>query len=147
VKTMSESKVVLIIDDDSDFVKAIQTLLESSGYKVRSAASGRDGLELAKAIEPNLILLDVMMSERTEGFFVLQEMRRIPALNQTPVIMISSIYSDIPAFRVDPEAGWLPANLFLPKPVEPARLLAEVVRLTSESPLPANAIAAEGRQS
>jgi CheY-like chemotaxis protein len=146
VKTMSESKTVLIIDDDRDFVRAIQTLLESSGFKVRSAASGQDGIELAKTIEPDLVLLDVMMSERTEGFFVLQEMRRIPALSQTPVIVLSSIYSDLPAFRVDPEAGWLPANLFMAKPVEPAHLLAEVVRLTSESPSPANAIAADRRQ-
>jgi two-component system, OmpR family, alkaline phosphatase synthesis response regulator PhoP len=146
VKTMSESKTVLIIDDDRDFVRAIQALLESSGYTVRSAGSGRDGLQLAKAIEPDLVLLDVMMSERTEGFFVLQEMRRIPALSQTPVIVLSSIYSDLPAFRVDPEAGWLPANLFLAKPVDPAHLLSEVVRLTSESPSPTDTIAAERRQ-
>jgi DNA-binding response OmpR family regulator len=87
------------------------------------------------------------MSERTEGFFVLQEMRRIPALSQTPVIVLSSIYSDEPAFRVDPEAGWLPANLFLAKPVEPARLLAEVTRLISESSSKTSTIAAERRQS
>jgi two-component system alkaline phosphatase synthesis response regulator PhoP len=130
---MSESKTVLIIDDDSDYVRAIQALLESSGYKVRSASSGRDGLQLAKTMEPNLILLDIMMSERTEGFFVLQEMRRVPALSSTPVIVVSSIYSDEPAFRMDPEAGWLPANLFLAKPVEPARLLAETARLTGAS--------------
>ena len=128
---MSEPKTVLMIDDDSDYVKAIQALLESAGYKVRSASNGRDGLQLAKTLQPNLILLDVMMSERTEGFFVLQEMRRVPVLNKTPVIVMSSIYSDEPSFRVDPEAGWLPANLFLAKPVEPARLLAEAKRLTS----------------
>ena len=130
---MSKSKAVLIIDDDSDFVKSIQALLESSGYSVRSAGNGREGLKLAKSIQPDLILLDVMMSERTEGFFVLQEMRRTQGLSQTPVIVMSSIYSDEPAFRVDPEAGWLPANLFLAKPVEPARLLAEAMRLTGES--------------
>jgi len=45
---MSEPKTVLIIDDDSDYVRAIQALLESSGYKVRSATNGRDGLQLAK---------------------------------------------------------------------------------------------------
>jgi CheY-like chemotaxis protein len=127
---MSELKTVLIIDDDSDYVRASQALLESSGYKVRSAANGREGLQLAKTLQPDLILLDVMMSERTEGFFVLQEMRRVPALSNTPVIVVSSIYSDEPSFRVDPEAGWLPANLFLAKPVDPARLLAEAKRLT-----------------
>ena len=130
---MSEPKTVLMIDDDSDYVKAIQALLESAGYKVRSAANGREGLQLAKTLQPALILLDVMMSERTEGFFVLQEMRRVPALSKTPVIVMSSIYSDEPSFRVDPEAGWLPANLFMAKPVEPARLLAEAKRLTSVS--------------
>jgi len=130
---MSEPKTVLMIDDDSDYVRAIQALLESAGYKFRSAANGREGLQLAKTLQPALILLDVMMSERTEGFFVLQEMRRVPALSKTPVIVMSSIYSDEPSFRVDPEAGWLPANLFMAKPVEPARLLAEAKRLTSVS--------------
>jgi CheY-like chemotaxis protein len=133
VNTMNETKAVLIIDDDSDFVRAIQALLETSGYKVRSASNGRDGLQLAKTTQPDLILLDVMMTERTEGFFVLQEMRRIPALSKTPVIVSSSIYSDEPTFRVDPDAGWLPANLFLAKPIDPTRLLTEVTRLMSES--------------
>jgi CheY-like chemotaxis protein len=141
---MSEPKTVLIIDDDGDYVRAIQALLESSGYKVRSASNGRDGLQLAKALEPDLILLDVMMSERTEGFFVLQEMRRVPALTNTPVIVMSSIYSDEPAFRVDPEAGWLPASLFLAKPLEPARLLAEAKRLTTK-PSDSSTVAAGGR--
>jgi two-component system alkaline phosphatase synthesis response regulator PhoP len=140
------TKSVLIIDDDSDFVRAIQTLLESSGYKVQSASNGRDGLQLAKNIQPDLILLDVMMSERTEGFFVMQEIRRIPALNQTPVIMMSSIYSEEPVFRVDPKAGWLPVNLFLAKPVDPARLLTEAKRLTSAPPAEKGAPASGRRE-
>jgi two-component system alkaline phosphatase synthesis response regulator PhoP len=143
---MSEPKAVLIIDDDSDFVRAIQALLESSGYKVRSAANGHDGLQLAKTIHPDLILLDVMMSERTEGFFVLQEMRRVPSLSQTPVIVMSSIYSDEPVFRVNPEAGWLPANLFLAKPVDPERLLAEAARFTGQSHSEKNTVSAGERQ-
>jgi two-component system alkaline phosphatase synthesis response regulator PhoP len=141
---MSEPKQVLIIDDDGDFVNAIQALLEFSGYKVRSARNGRDGLQLAKTIQPDLVLLDVMMSERTEGFFVLQELRRVPALSQTPVIVMSSIYSDEPVFRVDPEAGWLPASLFLAKPLDPERLLAEASRLTGKNPSEKLA-AAEGK--
>jgi len=145
VKEMSEPKTVLIIDDDSDFVRAVQALLESSGYKVRSAVNGREGLQLAKTLQPDLILLDVMMSERTEGFFVLQEMRRVPSLSNTPVIVMSSIYSDEPVFRVDPEAGWLPANLFLAKPVEPARLLAEVKQLTS-TPARTSTVVSDGRR-
>ena len=143
---MSEPKSVLIIDDDSLFVKAVQTLLESSGYTVQSASSGRDGIQLAKNMQPDLILLDVMMSERTEGFFALQEIRRIPALSQTPVIVMSSIYSEEPVFRVDPEAGWLPANLFLAKPVDPKRLLEEVARLTAGAPSTQSSVPPERKQ-
>ena len=129
---MSEPNTVLVIDDDPDFVAAIEALLTSSGYRVASASNGRDGLQEAKKLQPDLILLDVMMTERTEGFFTLQELRRVPSLSRTPVIVISSIYSVEPAFRVSPEAGWLPANLFLPKPVDPERLLEEAVRLIGD---------------
>jgi CheY-like chemotaxis protein len=128
-----EPKTVLIVDDDRDFITAIDALLQSSGYQVRSAINGREGLRLAKAIRPDLILLDIMMTERTEGFFVLQDIRRVPELKHTPLIVISSIYAEQPIFRVSPEAGWLPADLFLPKPVDPARLLVEVRRLIEAS--------------
>ncbi len=114
---MELPRSVLIIDDDPDFTEAVGGLLASSGYAVMTASNGRDGLELAKKTRPDLILLDVMMTERTEGFFTLQQIRRVPALQHTPVIVVSSIYTNQSVFRVNPEAGWLPASLFLPKPV------------------------------
>ncbi len=144
---MSEPKTVLIIDDDHDFVNAIEALLQSSGYQVRSAFDGKEGLHLARTLKPDLILLDIMMTERTEGFFVLQEARRTPELSHTPVIVISSIYAELPVFRVNPEAGWLPADLFLPKPVDPARLLAEVGRLTDAARSATSGSAAARRES
>ena len=144
---MSDMKTVLIIDDDRDYVSAIASLLESVGYRVFSAGNGRDGVEEAKVHRPDLILLDVMMAERTEGFFTLQEFRRIPELSDTPVMVISSIYTDQPIFRVSPEAGWLPADVFLPKPVDPARLLEEVRRLTGEDFLKTRNEAGAGRRS
>jgi CheY-like chemotaxis protein len=144
---MSEPKTVLIIDDDRDFVCAIEALLQSSGYEVRSAFNGRDGLHLAKTLRPDLILLDIIMTERTEGFFLLQEARRIPELSAVPVVVISSIYADQPIFRVSPEAGWLPADLFLAKPVDPARLLEEVRRLTDAAHAPVSQVAGRRRES
>lgn len=127
---MEHAKTVLIIDDDADYVSGLAHLLETNGYGVRTAASGGDGLDLAKTVKPDAILLDVMMDDRTDGFFTLERIRAVPDLSDIPVIVISSIYSDYPVFRVSPESGWLPANLFLPKPVNPARLLAELARLT-----------------
>jgi CheY-like chemotaxis protein len=70
-----------------------------------------------------------MMTERTEGFFTLARIRNEPPLRATPVIVVSSLYADHPEFRVSPEAGWLPADLFLAKPIDPARLVEESARL------------------
>jgi two-component system alkaline phosphatase synthesis response regulator PhoP len=128
---MTEAKTVLIIDDDPDFVRAVGHLLQSAGYVVTTASNGQEGLAQAKTVRPDLILLDVMMQDRTEGFFTLEQIRDVPALRTTPVIVISSIYSDHPVFRVSPESGWLPADLFLPKPIDPGRLIAESARLTA----------------
>lgn len=132
---MAKPKLVLIIDDDPDYVASTGAMLEAAGYETRSASNGADGLKLARALLPDLVLLDVMMSERTEGFSTLREMRGVPSLAKTPVIIISSIYSDMasPVFQVSPDAGWLPADAFMPKPVDPARLLAEAARLTART--------------
>lgn len=132
---MKNTKTVLIIDDDPDFLAAVGHLLESRGHAVRTARDGDEGFDLARALEPDLILLDVMMRERTEGFFTLERIRGLPSIAHTPVIVISSIYTEFPGFRVDPEAGWLPADLFLAKPVEPARLISEAERLMSDRPV------------
>jgi len=124
---MEQGKRVLVVDDDGDFVKAISVLLESSGLSVRTAADGHEALRVAQAWQPHLVLLDIMLRERTEGFFVLQELRRTPGIQDTPVIVISSLYTEVPGFRVSPDGGWLPVEEFLPKPVDSSRLL-EIVR-------------------
>jgi CheY-like chemotaxis protein len=130
---LAENKRVLIVDDDPDYLEAITSLLESASYEVRSATTGGEGLKLARALLPDLILLDVMLAERTEGFSILKQLREIPALARTPVIIISSIYSDstAPVFEVSPDAGWVPADLYMAKPVDPRKLLEAAARLTS----------------
>lgn len=129
---MRERTTILVVDDDPDFVEAIRGLLEGAGYTVEWASNGDEGIRLARLRRPSLVLLDVMMRDRTEGFFVLQEMRRQPDLRSLPVIVVSSIYTECPSFRIKPEADWLPADLFLPKPLEPSRLLEEVARLVRD---------------
>ena len=137
---MNARRTVLIIDDDPDFTAATKHLLESCGYEVRTAPDGRQGYELARSIAPDLILLDVMMTERTEGFFTLERIRQTDTLKHTPVIIISSIYTEHPRFTVSPDAGWLPADLFLAKPVDPARLVSEAARLMPAAPQAGSAV-------
>ncbi|HPY77974.1 MAG TPA: response regulator, partial [Anaerohalosphaeraceae bacterium] len=71
------AKKVLIIDDDADFVESIVNLLEARGYEVSSASNGEEGVKTAKAEKPNLIILDVMMTTKDEGFNVARKLNEI----------------------------------------------------------------------
>ena len=121
-----------------DFVRAIGGLLASAGYAVRSATNGRDGLG-PRQDDPAGPDPARRHDDRADRgvLHAAADPRASRPCSSTPVIVISSIYTDQPIFRVSPEAGWLPANLFLPKPVDPARLLEEVARLIAASALPA----------
>lgn len=129
------SRKVLIIDDDADFVEAVSLYLESHDFHVISASNGRDGVRLARVERPDAILLDVIMEERTEGFFTLQQMRRIPELEHTPIFVVSSIYSAVPGFSITPEKSWLRHDDFIPKPVDLPALVERIhKRLESADP-------------
>lgn len=123
---MTEGGRILVVDDDRDFVGAVRALLTHEGYQVITAHDGRTGLARARETRPDLILVDVMMDERTEGFFTVREIRRVPELAGTPVIVVSAIYQREPGFTIPPDPAWLAHDVFLPKPVAPDVLLARV---------------------
>jgi CheY-like chemotaxis protein len=91
---MAPGKTVLVIDDDRDFRASVESLLESEGYRVRTARSGREGLERLKEERPDLIILDIMMESIVEGYAVNQAIKFQPeyeAFSGVPIIMVSSI--------------------------------------------------------
>jgi CheY-like chemotaxis protein len=120
-----ERNTVLIVDDDVDFAESLASFLEANGYRVLRATSGRAGMTLARLERPDLILMDVMMEERTEGFFRVQELRRTPGLADTPIFVISSMYS-LEQFDIEPETSWLGHDEFFRKPVDVPRLLRQI---------------------
>jgi CheY-like chemotaxis protein len=120
-------KKILIVDDDDDFAAALSSFLEAHGYGVVRARNGRQGLSLAKVEQPDLILMDIVMTERTEGFFAVQEIRHTKELKDLPVFVLTSIYSHEPEFQIAPEKGWLAHDEFFSKPVD-LTLLIEKIR-------------------
>jgi DNA-binding response OmpR family regulator len=120
---MSDSRTILIIDDDADIRELLQMALEEWGYQVLSAADGNAGEALALSDRPDLIILDMMMP-RISGFAVLQRLRQQHRLD-VPVIMLSGIESD----HQRAYAEFLGADQFLMKPVRPLELLQNVRRL------------------
>jgi len=118
---------VLIIDDDSDFVEAISTLLEAKGYEVVSAAEGKTGFSQAKQQQPGLIILDVMMTTKSEGFDVAKLLKNDPLTKDIPVVLITGIKRDMNLpFGFEPDEDWLPVKAVLEKPIKPDLFLKTV---------------------
>jgi len=121
-------KTILIIDDDIDLVEILRVTLEAQGFRVIDAQTGERGLSMAQEQDPDLILLDVMMSRVDEGFHVAYELRSKEITAETPIIMLTAV-SDRTGFDFDPakDKDFLPVNEFLLKPVSP-RSLVDMVR-------------------
>jgi CheY-like chemotaxis protein len=119
---MSASPTVLLVDDDADFVEMNRILLEQNGYRVRVAYSGRQCLTEVAAHRPDVIILDMVMETRDDGFDVSRELRNSEHTKGIPLIMITSVNDRIP-FHLEPDRTWLPVDALLEKPVEPQLLL------------------------
>jgi len=85
------TKKILIVDDDVDIINVISTILENEGYEVFSANNKVDGLQMAKDNNPDLAILDVMMTTPYEGFELAQDIVNDEAFKNTPVLMQTSI--------------------------------------------------------
>jgi len=135
---MADSAKILVVDDDPDVVEATQLVLEAKGYQVVTAGSAEAGLKQVAAERPDLILLDVMMPEGTEGFHFVWTLRRDqdPQLRDTPIIILSGIH-DRTKLRFYPdqsdgtyEAGeYLPVQEFVDKPIDAEDLVRRVERV------------------
>jgi DNA-binding response OmpR family regulator len=121
---------ILLVDDDPDFVAATKTVLESRhDYKVLTASDGVFGIAIAKAEQPDLIILDVLMPFE-DGFDTARELKNDPDLNKIPVMMLTSFSQRRGEMDVSVAKGMeLEAEDYLEKPVEPQELLRRVDKI------------------
>ena len=118
---MSAKGKILLVDDDVEFVNSTTDLLEAHGYTVISAPDGMSGLELARKERPDLMVLDVMMATKTEGFDVARKIPGLPELHTMPVLLVTGIRKEMAlSFRLEPDETWLPVSRIMEKPVDPA---------------------------
>lgn len=81
-------KSALVIDDDAATIDLMSRWLERSGYAVQTATNAEHGLAIAKAMEPDIVLLDALMPGRT-GYDVLPDLSALPALRETPILIVT----------------------------------------------------------
>ena len=114
-------KKILLIDDEVDILEIMSYNLEKEGYLVTTATNGNDGIEKAKEMIPDLILLDVMMPEK-DGIETCQELRQIKELKNTLIVFLSARseeFSQLAGFQ----AG---ANDYVVKIIKPKVLTSKI---------------------
>jgi len=112
---------ILIVDDEADILEIVGYNLKKEGFEVYTAENGKKAIEIAIEINPDLIILDVMMPEM-DGMETCYQMRNIPALKDTLVTFLSARgedYSQIAGF----DAG---ADDYITKPVKPRVLISKI---------------------
>ena len=119
------AKTILLVDDDSEIIDSMQTVLESRGYSVLIARDGNQGLVMAESEKPDLIVLDMMMPKRS-GFLVLERLRRSHSVPMRIIMITANEGSRHKAY-----AEMLGVDDYIRKPFAMDRLLDSVDRLLS----------------
>lgn len=117
----NEDVKILIVDDERDILEFIEYNLLKEGYQVTTANNGREGLKVAKEIQPNLIILDIMMPG-LDGVEVCRELRAMPEFNDTIIAFLtarSEDYSQIAGFEVG-------GDDYITKPIRPRVLTSRI---------------------
>jgi two-component system alkaline phosphatase synthesis response regulator PhoP len=135
---MVNQKKILVVDDEPDIVKLLRVILERQGYQVITATNAEDGLVKARQEQPDLIILDVMMPSRTEGFHFAWNLRNdFSAYGQQVPILIHSAIHETTSLRFYPDKSdgtygpgeFLPVQGFIDKPADTTELLHRIENL------------------
>ena len=118
---MPESKKILIVDDEQDIVETLKFILEAQGYTCFCAYNGEDGLNFAKEIIPDLIILDVMMP-KINGYKISRLLKYDNKYKNIPIIMVTARSQEQDKL-IGEETG---VNEYLTKPFELDQIVKKV---------------------
>jgi two-component system cell cycle response regulator DivK len=125
---MPSRKTVLLVEDNEDNLIIYSTILRFGGYRVIEAHDGRAALDAARAMTPNLILMDVSIPY-VDGLEVTRRLKADPVTRRIPIIALTA--HALPADRDRAfEAG---CDGYISKPAEPRAILATVRRELGEA--------------
>lgn len=115
---------VLLVDDDRDFREITRLSLLAEGYQVFEASSGREAMNMARQIQPDLILLDILMPG-LDGYATCRQLKTNPATNRIAIIILTALGDPTVRFKAK-QAG---ADDYIAKPVMAQELRDRVRRL------------------
>lgn len=136
----SEPRQILIVDDDLQLSRMLTRILQKYGYKVDSASNGQEGLDKARAIKPDLVIMDVMMPVMS-GYEACRQFKADPTIARIAILILTARgHASVPegmASYSDPyddeqalarQAG---ADAFMSKPVMVQELIDQIEALIS----------------
>ena len=122
------AKVILIVEDEPKSLKLIRDLLQVSGYKTIEATDGKQGVKLAKAKKPDLILMDIMMP-KMHGYSACLAIKADKATKSIPVVILTALDHELNK-QLGKEMG---ADGYMTKPVNRQGLLDVISRFLPTS--------------
>jgi two-component system alkaline phosphatase synthesis response regulator PhoP len=114
-------KRILIADDEPDILEIVSYNLSREGYEIYTAKDGNEALDMAKQLQPDLIILDIMMPKKT-GVEVCQILRAQPAFQETLIIFLTALSDEASQIK-GLETG---ADDYVNKPISPKVLVSRV---------------------
>lgn len=114
-------KRILIADDEPDILEIVSYNLGREGYELHTAKDGNEALDMAKQLQPDLIILDIMMPKKT-GVEVCQILRAQPAFQETLIIFLTALSDEASQIK-GLETG---ADDYVNKPISPKVLVSRV---------------------
>ena len=124
-----DKKDILLIDDDEDIREYIKIILKKEGFGIRAASGGKEGMEAIIKKKPDLIIMDVMMSDMSEGFDLAGELKKDARFSGIPIIILTALelltdFDDKRRFR-----DWLPGDAYMEKPFKKDELIKKIKEL------------------
>jgi len=120
---MADKKLILLVDDDPDFVEAVRVIVENGGYEVEVAYDGKEGLEAVAERKPDLIVLDVMMPVMN-GHEACAKLKGDKETEDIPIILLTAVADRVTTSTyTHRDMLESEAEDYMPKPVEPNELL------------------------
>ncbi len=132
---MAEQRLILIVDDDYDFLEINRHILEKAGFRVATAVSPSQAMERVAAETPDLVITDLMMSEVDSGFSFSRRLRDDPRTAAVPIIMSTSVTTALGLDFTPHSAADLDSmkiDAYFDKPLDATALVAKVRELLGE---------------
>jgi len=123
----SNNKKILVVDDEPDVLKYLDTILLDNGFDVITANNGIDAFEKAVAEKPDLITLDISMPSES-GVRVFRDLQDNPTTSNIPVIIITGISNEFKRF-ISTRKHLSPPIDYFEKPIDREELLKKIKKI------------------